>query len=290
MDRDNQTIKLKDGRTLGFSEHGDFNGKPVFFMHGNPGSRFMRYPDDKAKNLGLRIITPDRPGMGLSDFKPHRKPMDLPDDMVQLADHLQIGTFSIFGVSAGGVYTLACARKIPERLEKVIVLSGAAPIDSLSDPYQGMSEKFKKLFVMSSKFPFWLWRLLIWFLKRKIAKKPEAAYQDNVDMFNEFDKKIMLDPAMKAWGIGHIGEPYRQETKGVAHEGKILVSPWDFNPAEIKKHVDLWYWEDDNLVPIQWGKYLASVIPNNTTHFFPGGGHMATFGVWGDILKSIAGK
>ena len=290
MDRDNQTMKLKDGRTLGFSEHGDFNGKPVFYMHGNPNSRFNRYPDDSANNLGLRIITPDRPGMGLSDFKPHRKLLDLPDDIVQLADHLQINSFSIFGASAGGIYTLACAYKIPERLEKVVVISGAAPFDSLSDPYQGMSEKFKKSFVMISKSPLWLLRVVLWNMKRRIVKNAEAAYQETIDACDEFDKKIALEPALKAWYIQHLSEPYRQGTKGYAHEVKIVVSPWGFNAAEITTHVDLWYWEDDTTVPIQMGKYLASVIPKNTTHFFPGGGHYGAYAAWGEVLKSIAGK
>jgi hypothetical protein len=76
----------------------------------------------------------------------------------------------------------------------------------------------------------------------------------------------------------------------VVHEMKIVLSPWDFNPADIKKHVDLWYWEDDTLVPMQMGKYLASVIPDNTPHFLPGGGHLAALGAWKDILTSIAGK
>jgi pimeloyl-ACP methyl ester carboxylesterase len=250
----------------------------------------MYYPDDTAKNLGLRIITPDRPGFGLSDFQPHRKLMDLPDDLVQLADHLQIGTFSIFGVSAGGIYILPCAYKIPERLEKVAILNGAVPIDLLADPYQGMSEKFKKVYVMTAKFPFWLLRFVTWIAKRKIAKDPEAAYQNSLGFHTEANQKFLLDPTVKAWKMGHDSEVYRQGTKGVAQEGKILVSPSGPNPAEIKKHIDLWYFEDDPLVPMQWGKYLASVLPNNTTHFFPDGGHYAVWVRWGEVLRSIAGK
>jgi len=291
MDRDNQTIKLKDGRTLGFSEYGDLNGKPVFFMHGNPSSRFLRNPDVSIPtNLGLRIITPDRPGMGLSDFKPNRRPLDLPDDMVELADQLGIKTFSIFGASAGGVYTLACAYKIPERLDKVVVMSGGAPFNYAADPFQGMGANWKKIFVMFQKLPVFLQKLALWVQNRKTRKNPEAAYQMIVDNCNEYDKKIALDPTFKAWVIGHSGEAGRQGTRGVVHEMKIVLSPWDFNPADIKKHVELWYWEDDTLVPIQMGKYLASVIPDNKAYFLPGGGHLAALGQWADILKSIAGK
>ena len=35
------SIKLKDGRTLGFLECGDPKGYPVFYFHGFPGSRLQ---------------------------------------------------------------------------------------------------------------------------------------------------------------------------------------------------------------------------------------------------------
>ncbi len=31
------TVRLRDGRTLGYAEYGDAAGKPVFFFHGFPG-------------------------------------------------------------------------------------------------------------------------------------------------------------------------------------------------------------------------------------------------------------
>ena len=71
-DRTDQTIKLKDGRMLGYAEYGAPEGKPVFYFHGFPGSR-LDWPisdsDDSATQLNARIIAVDRPGMGLSDFK-----------------------------------------------------------------------------------------------------------------------------------------------------------------------------------------------------------------------------
>jgi pimeloyl-ACP methyl ester carboxylesterase len=39
IDRTNQQIKLKDGRSLGYAEYGNLDGKPVFCFHGFPGSR-----------------------------------------------------------------------------------------------------------------------------------------------------------------------------------------------------------------------------------------------------------
>jgi pimeloyl-ACP methyl ester carboxylesterase len=62
-DMTNQTIKLNDGRTLGYAECGDPQGKPIIEFHGNPSSRLggMLF-DEAARKLGIRVIGIDRPG------------------------------------------------------------------------------------------------------------------------------------------------------------------------------------------------------------------------------------
>jgi len=38
IDNISKTIKLKDGRTLGYAEYGSQQGKPIIYCHGSPGS------------------------------------------------------------------------------------------------------------------------------------------------------------------------------------------------------------------------------------------------------------
>ena len=72
------------------SEYGDLEGKAVILFHGSPGSRLFRHPDESiALNLGIRLITVDRPGYGLSDFKPDRTYIEWADDVARLADWSQ---------------------------------------------------------------------------------------------------------------------------------------------------------------------------------------------------------
>lgn len=107
-----RTIKLKVGRKLGFIEYGDPKGKPLFFFHGWPGSRYSgKETDIAAKKLGVRVISTDRPGIGLSDFQKDRRLLDWSDDVVELADYLGIKRFSLMGVSGGGPYVAVCAYK-----------------------------------------------------------------------------------------------------------------------------------------------------------------------------------
>ena len=68
-----KTIQLSDGRTLAYLDTGDPEGRPVFYFHGGPGSRLEGLLfDELNQQLGIRMIAPDRPGHGLSDFQRDR--------------------------------------------------------------------------------------------------------------------------------------------------------------------------------------------------------------------------
>ncbi|KAI0965766.1 Alpha/Beta hydrolase protein [Xylaria arbuscula] len=127
--RDSQTLKLPDGRVLGFAEYGSPTGKPVFFFHGFPSSRLEAEGILKlAYRPDLRIIAPERPGFGLSTFNPHHRITDYPADVHALATHLGLPRFAILGGSGGAPYALACARALPaEMMSAVGLLAPAAP-------------------------------------------------------------------------------------------------------------------------------------------------------------------
>jgi pimeloyl-ACP methyl ester carboxylesterase len=74
---DNQ-VKLSDGHSVGYAEYGDPMGKPVLHFHGLPGSRFEGHRptmDEIATRLHARVIVVERPGIGLSDYKPYTSPV-----------------------------------------------------------------------------------------------------------------------------------------------------------------------------------------------------------------------
>ena len=123
-------ITLSDGRRLSFAEFGDQQGKPVLYFHGFPGSRLeARLADRISRQSQIRFIGIDRPGYGLSSCKVARTISDWADDVVQLADTLNIGQFSILGVSGGGPYVAACAYQIPHRINLVGIVCGMGPVD-----------------------------------------------------------------------------------------------------------------------------------------------------------------
>ncbi len=286
MTIEDKFTQLRDGRTLAYTEHGDLSGKPVFFIHGNPSSRLMRHPDESiVENLGVRVITPDRPGYGFSDFQPKRKLLDFPDDIAQLADSLGIDQFAIFGVSAGGPYTCACAFKMPERIIKAALVSGSAPFNR-PDAYEGMSDTWRTAFKMST-WPEWLLRPILAFQANAQKRDLEEAVDAMATIMSDSDKEILARPEIREGVKMRVPEATRNGARGWAREVKVLLSPWGFNPADIRVPVHLWYWEDDPAIPPQMGRYLENLIPETTPHFLLGGGHLSIFDHWGEIIEGL---
>jgi len=58
------TITLKDNRTLAYKEYGDKNGKPVFLFHGLHSSRLEgSIVANEAKKHNIHLIVQDRAGI-----------------------------------------------------------------------------------------------------------------------------------------------------------------------------------------------------------------------------------
>ena len=85
-------------------EYGSPRGLPIIHCHGTPSSRVegdLIFNAAIAAELGVRIIVPDRPGMGRSDFQPGRRIVDWPDDVLELAAALGLDRFAVLGSSGG---------------------------------------------------------------------------------------------------------------------------------------------------------------------------------------------
>src|SRR3954452_3100554 len=123
-----EIIDGPDSRALGVAEWGDADGKPVFTLHGTPGSRLGRHPDEDAvRAAGLRVITYDRPGYGASDRHAGRRVVDCVADVAAIADTLGIDTFFVSGGSGGGPHSLAVAARLGDRVLAALCVVGAAP-------------------------------------------------------------------------------------------------------------------------------------------------------------------
>ena len=94
---------MRDGRALAYAEYGSPAGQPIIYCHGVPSSRVegdLMVNAATAAVLGLRVIVPDRPGMGRSDYQPGRRIVDWPDDVRDLIKALDLERVAILGTIA----------------------------------------------------------------------------------------------------------------------------------------------------------------------------------------------
>ena len=207
-----RVIRLSDGRRLGYAEYGDPEGWPLMFFHGTPGSRIMaRFAGPKARELGVRLIAPDRPGFGRSDFQPHRRLLDWPRDVEELADALNLEKFSVAGVSGGGPYVAACAWKMGERLINAGMVSGLAPEDQTR---RGLSygQRLTATIMRQIKLVNPMLQLLAWGARRR----PEIIIKAMSLMAFGEDRKILAKPEVQITQIDSVVEAFR---RGIAGNG-----------------------------------------------------------------------
>lgn len=124
------------GRIISFSEVGDPAGSVVFCCVGMGLTRFiMTFYDELAVTLKLRLITPDRPGVGASESHPDGSdtPLSWPDDVRTICAHLKITKFSLLAHSAGAIYALATALRMPHYIRgRVHLLAPWIPPSQMS--------------------------------------------------------------------------------------------------------------------------------------------------------------
>ncbi|KAI9800375.1 MAG: hypothetical protein M1825_004145 [Sarcosagium campestre] len=143
------------GRVISFSEVGDPEGFAVFCCVGMGLTRYiMAFYDELATTLKLRLITPDRPGVGESEAYADgtgtplswpgkrlrhirariRLQLTVPtDDVYAICQSLKITKFSILAHSAGAIYALATALRMPQHIRgRIHLLAPWIPPSQLS--------------------------------------------------------------------------------------------------------------------------------------------------------------
>ena len=265
------------GRRIAYGEWGDPNGLPVFALHGTPGCRLYRHPDDaRIAATGARLITYDRPGYGRSSRRPGRRVVDCVDDVTALADALDIDRFAVMGTSGGGPHCLAVAAHMPERVLIARCVVGVAPFDAHElDWFEGMDAANVREFGWAVAGE----RELTPRLEHEAAQLVARAQESPSEVLGDFelseaDRRVMQNPLMQRLIAEAVPETFAAGVGGWVDDDLAFVGPWGFDVRAVRVPVQVWYGATDVLVPAAHGAWLGHNLPHAHVTVDHSGGHL----------------
>ena len=273
MKGERQIFRRENGAVVAFNEYGDPHGAPVFFCHGWPSSRTMaELTDEAASNLGLRIISPDRPGIRDSKFDPNRTLLDWPPLLRELAVHLQIDKFKILAISGGAPYAYAAAWMLPERVEAIAVVSGAPPIAELQDR-SGLLTLYNRLLALRRSWP-GLLRFLFQVARPFASMKvPIRIRPLLLKILQPCDANVLRDTKSFEACFESARQAWRSSAAGVMIDADIYAQPWGFSLEEVRVPVRLWHGKKDRTFSFRLAEEIATRLPNCEFQLVEGAGH-----------------
>jgi pimeloyl-ACP methyl ester carboxylesterase len=269
-------IRLPDGRKLAYAEFGKADGQPVFYFHGAPSSRMepLLIGDEVISQSGLRIIAPDRPGMGGSDFQPGRGFSDWPQDVVSLADALGLEKFAVLGNSGGGMYVVACAARIPERLRAAVIVSGGWQMNS-PEVKENLPFINRFVFILARRAPFLL-RVMLKAMGGTSSENREKELAQLKKRMPPADYAAFAEPG-RVEAFGQVmREALRQGTKGAVWDMRLYVREFDFSLDEIRMPLKLFHGEKDMNMPIALVRRMVKSLPSAELVTYDGEAHLST--------------
>ncbi|EPS43668.1 hypothetical protein H072_2368 [Dactylellina haptotyla CBS 200.50] len=298
-----ETFTLKDGRTLAYGKYGaQDNPKsiPIFYINGTPGCHLEALLVDRtAENLGIPVISTDRPGFGRSTFQENRTLLSWPQDLLELADHLNIPRFGLLGVSGGGPYVLACLLSIPrERLVAATVISAIYP---LSLGTTGMMWQ-TRLLMRIAGWSTWLAEKLIDMTMGMVARsdipkllkmmESQAAGLPQPAIDKECMKQVGKDETLTGAYLGSMKEALRPGSKGAAWEFWLFASEWGFKLEDLdSSRLTIWHGGLDVNVPAGMADKASKLLPDAPYKRMDDDGHVSLImRHTEDILSNLLSK
>jgi pimeloyl-ACP methyl ester carboxylesterase len=284
-------VKAPDGRQLSTQVYGDPDGKPVFLLHGTPGSRLGPHPRAAVLHrLGVQLIAFDRPGYGKSDRLEGRRVADAATDVLAIADAYGLDKFAVVGRSGGGPHALACAALLPDRVTKTAVLVGLAPRGAHGlDWYDGMTQSNVSEHAAAANGPEGL-AAMTEAAADAVRADPASLLVSLQDQMPDSDRRVVADPGIRAMLLQTYAEGLRTSADGWIDDVLAFYLSWGFDPAMVTVPVLLWHGAVDNLSPVSHAMWLADHIASATVVIQAGAAHFSALDVLPDILRWLSSE
>ena len=279
-------VPLAGDRSVALWEYGDPTGDPVLVFHGVPacGAGFA-WADEPARDLGLRLLAPDRPGVGRSSPAPAWRIADHPALVAELADALGLGSFAVWGYSGGGPYAAACAALLAERVTALAVSAGMGSVGEWAE-VDDFGATDRRMLRWSRHRP-WLARAALATMGRMARRRPALALRSFEGELSTSDREVMAGFADPADAMALFTEAFTVSAAGVVADYAAIAQPWGVDVGTIRCPTTIWQGDADPMVPLRHAEALAERIPGAKLVVWPGEGHLGTVPHVEEILRAL---
>lgn len=282
-------VRLPDGRSLGWAEWGPPDGVPVLLCPGAATSRWLGFGADAADAvdavdaLGVRLVSVDRPGLGVSTPAPGRTFFDFADDIRRLAVLRGLGRPPVVGNSQGAPFALACAER---GVAGALALVSAADEVAAPEFAGALAADLRGLVEKSVRDPAGAEAFFANF-------DADAMWDMVMGGSPECDLAVYQDPGFATAYRRALDEGFAQGAAGYARDTVLAMGRWPFALAQLSVPVDIWYGEEDTVHSPDNGAFLSTRIPGAHRRVVPGIGGALLWTrseqILGVLLERVAG-
>lgn len=273
------TVRLRDGRALGWAGWGPADGAPVLFFSGAAMGRSLGFGAGVLGRLGVRLIAVERPGLGVSDPAPGRTLLSWPDDVRDLVSGLGLeGGVRVVGFSHGAPFALACAAA-----GVVTAASVVSGLDELTHPGLPVDPAVAGLLRAAAEDPATF--------EETFARDAGAEMMWGLvtGMSGEHDLAVYTGPAFAPAYRRSLAEGFAQGAAGYARDLVLAYRPWPFRVEDTRVPVELWYGGHDpgTVHSPDHGATLGRRIPAARRHLLPEEGGSLLWTRAEDVLAAL---
>ena len=285
----NRTFTLSDGRSLDVLLGGADDGFPLLMHHGSPAdaTAFLDWHDD-CQSRGLRLISASRAGYATSTRRAGRNVAHAASDSEELLDLLGFGTFLTAGWSGGGPHALACAALLGDRCIAAATLAGVGPYGQADlDFTAGMGPENVDEFAaaVAGEGTLRAWKAEFAEPYRRVTG--QQIVKTCGGLVSDIDTEVLTGGYAEAMAT-ELRRALEHGFDGWVDDDLAFTTPWGFDVADINVPVTIWQGDQDLMVPLAHGQWLAKHVGHATDRLVPGHGHLSLVTqLRGEILDDL---
>ena len=233
-----------------------------------------RLAEEPARQLGVRIISPDRPGISGSSLQPNRKLADWPRVLERIVEHLEIREFRMLAISGGAPYAYATAVAMPERVRAIAIVGGAPPFAEIRDA-NGLLPLYRWMLALYRTRPRLL-RRLFYLARPVLSLRPPVRLRPlllKLLLLRPCDAESLRDAAAFEAIFESQRRAWRASAEGVMADAQIYAQPWGFALEDVRVPVRLWHGKQDRAFSFHLAEELAKRLPECRARFIDDAGH-----------------